>query len=226
MRRHPGRGFLLALFVTALAAASAAAAPAPAGEIAYLEGEVTVDRVPARIGQPVPSGAVVQTGPASVCEITWGNRNIIQIQENTRAVLGTARVTPGIDLQRGSVAAVLNKLAMISGRDSFRIRTPSAVAGVRGTTFFVKVEDEATTYVCACNGSIDVTRGLARQAELASSAHMARRFSRAGLATRITEPGLLYHDNATMDRLAQKIGYSIPWGQGVYGSASPGGSGY
>ena len=222
MRRHPGHGFLFALCVAALAAAPADAAPAPAGKIVYLEGEVAVDRVPARIGQPVPSGAVVQTGPASVCEITWGNRNIIQVQENTRVVLGTARFAPGLDLERGSVAAVLNKLDAITGRNSFRIRTPSAVAGVRGTAFFVKVEDAGSTYVCACNGAVDVTRGLGRQAELASSAHMARRFAREGLATRITEPGLLYHDNAAMDRLAQKIGYAIPWGQGEYGAGNSG----
>lgn len=226
MRRHPGHGFLLALLVTALAAVSAAAAPAPAGAIAYLDGEVSVDRVPARIGQPITSGAVVQTGPASVCEITWGNRNIIQVQENTRVVLGTARFAPGLDLQRGSVAAILNKLDAVTGRNSFRIRTSSAVAGVRGTAFFVKVEDAGSTYVCACNGAVDVTRGLGRQAELASSEHMARRFARTGLTTRITEPGLLYHDNAAMDRLAQKIGYSIPWGQGEYGAAGSGGSGY
>jgi hypothetical protein len=212
--------------VTVSAAVAAGAAPMPSGKITYLEGEVTVNGRDGTIGQAVPDGARLQTGPASVCEITWGARNIIQIQENTRVILKTARLTPGIDLQRGSVGAVLNKLDAISGRDTFRIRTPSVVAGVRGTAFFVKVEDAANTYVCACNGSVGVTRGWSGQAELASSAHMARRFTRRGLATRITEPGLLYHDNATMDRIAEKIGYTIPWGQGGYDASTSGDSGY
>lgn len=207
-------------------AASAASATATPGRVVYLEGEVTVNRAAARVGQEVPAGATVRTGPASVCEISWGDRNIIQVQQATVVVLQTARLSPGLWLREGSIAAVLNKLDGITGRDGFRVRTPSAVAGVRGTVFFVKVEDAANTYVCACNGAVDVSRGARLEAELASGRHMARRFTRDGLATRVTSPGLLYHDDALMDGLARKIGYAVPWGTAPYGAPAPGGYGY
>lgn len=215
---------LVAVIAVALAAATSAAAVT--GRIIYREGEVTVNRTAARVGQDVPAGATVRTGPGSVCEITWGDRNIIQVQQNTTVVLQTARLAPGLLLREGSIAAVLNKLEGISGRDDFRVRTPSAVAGVRGTVFFVMVEDAANTYVCACNGTVDVSRGARREAELASGQHMARRFTRAGLATRVTAPGLLYHDDSVMDGLARKIGYTVPWGTAPYGAPSSGGYGY
>lgn len=221
------RSSVVAFLVAVLAAASAAAATAAgSGRILYLEGDVSVNRAAARVGQDVPAGATVRTGPASVCEITWGDRNVIQVQQNTTVVLQTARLTPGVRLREGSIAAVLNKLDAISGRGDFRVRTPSAVAGVRGTVFFVKVEDGRNTYVCACNGAVDVDRGLQTVEELASGRHMARRFTREGLSTRVTEPGLLYHDDALMDGLARKIGYAIPWGVAPYGAPSSGGYGY
>jgi hypothetical protein len=90
----------------------------------------------------------------------------------------------------------------------------------------VKVEDATNTYVCACNGAVEVSRGERREADLASGRHMARRFTRAGLFTRVTEPGLLYHDDGVMDGIARKIDYAIPWGTAPYGAAAPGGYGY
>ena len=69
-------------------------------------------------------------------------------------------------------------------------------------------------------------RGARREAELASGRHMARRFTRDGLATRVTAPGLLYHDDAVMDELARKIGYTVPWGTAPYGTPASGGYGY
>jgi hypothetical protein len=193
------------------------------GEIAYLEGDVTLDGKDAQIGQAVHRGATVRTGPASVCEITWGGQNIIQVQEKTLAVLDVGSLTPGVRLQTGSVAAVLNKVDAISRNGTFRVKTPSAVAGVRGTVFFVKVEDATSSYICACFGTLAVTPTLGEQVELSATNHVARRFTRVGLSTRVTPAGLLYHDSTSQSNLAKKIGYTVPWGSGEYGTSGSGG---
>ncbi len=218
---------LVATVLFVACAGEAGAQAVKTGEIAFLDGEVTVDGKEAQIGQAIRRGAAIQTGPASVCEITWGKENIIQIQEKTLAVVDVGSFTPGIRLQSGSVAAVMNRVDAVSRQGTFRVKTPSAVAGVRGTVFFVKVEDAANTYVCACYGAVGVTPPLGAQVELAANRHMARRFTRAGLASRAVPAGLLYHDDRSMGALAQKIGYTVPWGQGTYGTTgSSGGDGY
>jgi hypothetical protein len=194
------------------------AAPAP-GQISFLDGDVTIDGKAAVVGQAIRRGAAVRTGPASTCEITWGTQNIIQVQERTIAVIDVGALTPGIRLSAGSVAAVLNKVDAISSRGTFRVRTPSAVAGVRGTVFFVKVEDARNTYMCACFGKLAVTPTLAAEVDLASTNHTARRFTRAGLTTKVAPAGVLYHDSTSMGKLASRIGYTVPWGEGGEGSS-------
>ena len=55
-------------------------------------------------------------------------------------------IRPGIDLDRGSVTAVFERLQRIGGSNpSFEIRTPTAVGGVRETSSFVKVESPNST---------------------------------------------------------------------------------
>lgn len=56
----------------------------------------------------------------------------------------------GIDMKFGKILLALNKL---KGR-RFAVRTPSAVAAVRGTEFYVDAE-KASTYICVCEGKIE-----------------------------------------------------------------------
>ena len=75
------------------------------------------------------------------------------------------------------------------------------------------MEDPKNTYICTCNGRLtlrDAVRDRRRwvQADL----HKAYRYTREGDGINTTRVGLLYHDNATMDDLAEKIDYTIRWG--------------
>lgn len=115
--------------------------------------------------------------------MVWGRDNIIQIQERTLAVPEVAGQAPGIRLDRGAVAAVLNRLDQITRRGTFRVRTPAAVASVRRAAFFVKVEDSANSYVCAWHGERGVARELGGTVDPASSRHVARRITRRRPAT-------------------------------------------
>ncbi len=73
------------------------------------------------------------------------------------------------------------------------------MAGVRGTAFYIKVEDPDNSYVCTCNGTL--TQGKPdRKAKIR--------------VTTSSRSGLLYHDNALIYQLAAKAGTRLVWGSG------------
>ena len=185
----------------------------PAGIIEYIEGEVLLNGEEAQLGAEVTLGATVQTGTDSFCEVVFGGQNIFQIREESLAVISIDESHGQIDLKKGAVAAVFQRLQKLGTGGTFKLTTPTAVAGVRGTAFFVKVEDENNTYICTCRGRTeleDVRQGNGMQ--VSSSYHKAFRFTRRGGRINTDTADLLYHDNRTMDRLAGKIQSSIDWG--------------
>lgn len=184
------------------------------GVITYLEGEVNLEGNPAEIGQIVAPGALVSTGSEGFCEIRFGEKNIFQIMPDTLARISLDQGTGRIDLEKGTLALLLNRLAVLGGDEEFQVTTPVAIAGVRGTAFFVKVESETSTYICACNGSLDtVDASGTTEVPLSSQHHMALRYSLDGAGQVVTSsPGLLYHGDEDMEALAERIGDSIDWG--------------
>jgi hypothetical protein len=187
----------------------------PRGVIEYLEGDVLVNGSAAEIGQEIPPGASVQTGEASFCIILFAGKNIFRIQEQSIAIIEIDESLGSIDLKQGGLAAVFSKLQTLSSSGgTFRIQTPTAAAGVRGTAFYVQVEDENNTYICTCNGQLgieDVEQSNSRSVK--SDYHAAYRFSRSGEGIRLSPAPLLYHNDATMNLLAAKIRIRIPWGK-------------
>jgi hypothetical protein len=202
---------LLALFAGTSAGAFAATSQ---GEISYLEGQATIDNVPAAIGDRVPLGATVRTDAGSFCEIVFREKNIIRLGDQTTFVFNPSNLQVGSDLQKGALTMVLKNLVNgAAGDHSFFVRTPTAAAGVRGTSFFMKVEDEDTTYICMCNGAARIDGGPDPEGlDLESSHHVAYRLStdESGIPTVATAP-LLYHDDQVMEGLAAKIGVTIDW---------------
>jgi hypothetical protein len=188
----------------------------PRGIVEYLEGEVLLNGVPAQIGQEVPPGAVVETAERSFCEIVFAGKNIFRIEPSSLARIEIEPERGAIELRRGALAAVFQKLQRISaGGGGFRLLTPTAVAGVRGTTFYIKVESPDSTYICTCNGQTrlaDAAESFRRTVR--SDGHKALRFAREADRIRALPAPLLYHDNPYMDRLAARIGVRIPWGAG------------
>jgi ferric-dicitrate binding protein FerR (iron transport regulator) len=189
--------------------------------ITYLEGEVLLEGAAAEIGAEVAAGAAIRTGGESYCEVVFNRRNIFRIEQNSLVVINIEQARGSIDLQQGSLAAVFQKLASLGrGAEAFAVRTPLAVAGIRGTVFYVRIEDPDRTYVCTCNGQIrlgDAEGG--RALAVSSTNHKAYRFLRGTQAIEVRSAPLLYHDSSTMDGLAAKIRIFIPWGRGGYGES-------
>lgn len=193
--------------------AAAQGTPAEAeGRVVYLTGTVTVDGVPARIGQPVRSGGVVTTGPDGSCEVVFAGQNIVQLRANSIAVLTFAGLARGIQVESGTLAAVIRGLTAQADAAPFQVDTPTAVAGVRGTALFVKVLDPGRTYLCLCNGTLTLqdNRG-GNHATVTAAHHCALEYRRDGERIVTRSAPLSYHTDSEMEGLAARIGSTIDW---------------
>jgi hypothetical protein len=178
----------------------------------YLQGEVTINGAPGQIGDSVASGDTIKTGSDGVCEITFEGKNIVQIQAGSLAVLNFGEIGRGIQLQSGAIAAVLKNLASTQTSNRFQIDTPTTVAGVRGTSFFIKVLSQDATYFCLCNGKINLQDNSGgNQMTLEAAHHTAVEYVRKDGKISVEKQPLLYHNDAEMQALADKIGYTIDW---------------
>ena len=154
---------VLLSFVTMLAATIAAVAGQ--GSIVYLEGDVVVrpqsgGELYAQLGDSVSAGDVVETLDDGYAIIELNDRSSLKLRENTTLVVDSLSDEAAVTLRSGSVFARVQRTAgAITGR-AFEIRTPSVVAGVRGTEFFVAygrtIEDVPDLWLCVNKGLVEV----------------------------------------------------------------------
>ncbi len=186
-----------------------------AGKIIYLEGNVTINGQSVDFGTTVASGSTIKTGPQGICDIVFGGKNILRFYENTT---GTIDFSKGVvDMQTGSLGAVLQKLTSLGAGHGNKCvaRSPQVVGGVRGTSFFLKIEDETSSYLCICNGDMqyqDVTGSNRKR--ITSDHHKAFHYREENGTIKTESAKLLYHDDTSMDAIAAQIDAIIPWDTG------------
>ena len=193
--------------------ASCAGFSADKASIIYVEGDVSLNGSPASVGDGVQAGARVTTGPDSVCQIVFNTKNIIHIAQGTVLRFDPKVLSRGATLEKGVIAMVLRNLTATQGGElRFGIRTSTAVAGVRGTCFFVAVEDENNTYICSCNGAIHIEGdGGQFTQNIAAAHHREVRVTRTGTAISVNAAPLLYHTDGDVEAAAAKIGETVDW---------------
>lgn len=99
-----------------------------------------VEWLDAKVGLRLSDGDTAKTGKASEAEISFDkdNKNVVRLAENTTAIL-RGRQLRQIELPQGRIRFLIKKLRRDS---SFEIRTPTAVAGARGTGGDVESEPD------------------------------------------------------------------------------------
>ena len=184
----------------------------PIPTVTYTEGTVTIDGTDAQSGDSVPAGSLVVTGANSLVEIQFNTRNVIKLLEKTTLVFDPGNLSKGSELREGALILILRKLLVGANGQALRVRTQNGTAGVRGTSFFMKVESPTSTYVCACNGDVQVLdNDDGPLKDLAASHHSALWIADEGGTPRLTEAPLLYHTDADMEKAAADIGFTIDW---------------
>ena len=157
------RWFAVFAALTLLLTTSAIAA-AQDGRIEYVEGDVWIEsggqRSRADFGTPVRRGDLIVTGADGVAIVTVSGGSQIKMRENSVVSLESAASGAAVDLRRGGIFARVQRAAA-GTRGRFEVRTPTVVAGVRGTEFFVAygrtVENLPDVWLCVNEGSVEVS---------------------------------------------------------------------
>jgi hypothetical protein len=138
------------ILVAALGFAGAATA-ADIGLVKVANGSVEIQRgatkVPAKVGTAVQTSDVVVTGADGSAGITFTDNSLVSVGPNTVFAIEKYSFDSTThsgqfegNLRQGRLAAVSGKMVKQSP-ESMKIRTPSAIMGVRGTEFVVQVDE-------------------------------------------------------------------------------------
>ncbi len=182
------RGLLLSLLLLASPLAASAA-----GRVVSTTGKLTAGGKTLRAGDALPDAEVrLDSGTATLA-----------IEGGRFLLTGPARLTPRRTVFHLRLGALLSVLEKRAGR-TFSVRTPIAVAAVRGTDFFTEITPEGELDVCICRGRIEVAGKGAKPVPMAAENHLHYRFAKAKSGTTVDRdppPEHLGHDDDELDEL-------------------------
>jgi hypothetical protein len=126
----------------------AAEAP-PIAQIKRVSGQAAVlrsgERRPAKVGDMLFVKDVIETGPDGAIGITFVDNTVFSAGPNSQLALDEFRFDSNnfqgsmlADMRQGTLAVVSGDITR-SAPGAMKIKTPTAVLGVRGTTFAVQV---------------------------------------------------------------------------------------
>jgi hypothetical protein len=116
-------------------------------KVLFFIGKVTITRdnvnVPPENGMDILATDIIQTGSPGSVELMLGDAGAIKITKNSQVsvarILDTGKEKTKVDIDYGKVFSVVSK----SKKDQeFSVTTPTALAGVRGTSFLTIVESK------------------------------------------------------------------------------------
>ena len=140
------------MVATVLSAMAIPALASDAGLIKVSKGNVQIERngakVAAPVGASVQASDVIMTGADGSAGITFTDNSLVSVGPNTVFAIDKYRFDSTThagefegSLKKGRLAAISGKMVKASP-ESMKIRTPSAIMGVRGTEFVVQVDEE------------------------------------------------------------------------------------
>jgi len=113
----------------------------------------------AKLGMNLTAGDILKTGTRSEARVLFKDIGICRLKENTEVkveelIKKAEQNKSKMMLSAGRIIVILKKLSEDS---EFNIHTPTAVAGVRGTTFILNVERgrETTTKLAVLSGRVE-----------------------------------------------------------------------
>lgn len=134
-------------------AVSVGAAAAEIGLVKVSQGAVRIERgaqkIDAKVGTAVQRADVIVTGADGSAGITFSDNSLVSVGPDSVFAIDKYRFDTTThagefegSLKRGRLAAVSGKMVKQSP-EAMKIRTPSAIMGVRGTEFVVQVDEPA-----------------------------------------------------------------------------------
>jgi len=132
-----------------MAGVSCAEEASPIAQVKKVTGEAVIvrsgERRPAGLGDLLLVKDVIETGPDGAIGITFVDNTVFSAGPNSQLALdefqfdsSNFRGSMLADMRRGTLAAVSGDITR-SSPGAMKVKTPTAVLGVRGTTFAIQV---------------------------------------------------------------------------------------
>ena len=158
-----GRIILAVSLIAGLWPGSALAQATKAGVVTTLEGNVTAARttsaqpVALKFKDDVFVNDRVVTGDRSLARLLLGGKAVVTVRERSALTITEVPGRSTIDLDSGKVAVAVAKDKMRPG-EQIEVKSPNAVAAVRGTVFVVEVirASASDALVCPTRGACPV----------------------------------------------------------------------
>jgi len=133
------------------------------GYLVFLKGNVYVNEKEAVLRAQVKQNDVIRTDKKSAATIQFAESAVVKLQASTELevsnlVMGAEKPEIALVQKKGST---FNKI--VKGKADYNLSTPTAVAGVRGTSFSVSVGKDNQTEVQLLKGSVEVKTTAASQ---------------------------------------------------------------
>jgi hypothetical protein len=154
------------LLIIAILLMAATAFAEDVGTVASVRGVAGITRggagVPAEVGTVVQLGDELKTGSDGQLRVVFRDDSVIDLGESSTLVVDTqvfnpdaGRYTSLMRLVSGRARALVSQYYKTTGA-SYHVETPTAVAGVRGTTFVVAYEGDGDTEVVGVDGYVSM----------------------------------------------------------------------
>jgi hypothetical protein len=127
--------------------------------VMFYIGDVKKNNTEIEIGDQILQNDIIATGAQSTCDLKIGG-SIVRVKEKTSVKLSELFRKDNVektslDLEVGKLLCKAKKL---SKSENFLVKTPTAVAGVRGTKFTVEADIQKTSRIKVFNGNVTVVK--------------------------------------------------------------------
>ncbi len=185
--------------VFSLILAAAPSAASAAGKVLSTTGVLKTGDATLKAGDALPDAEVRLASGTATLAID-GARFLLK---------GPARLTPRKKEFRLDLGALLSAVAhRAEGR--FSVRTPTVVAAVRGTDFFVEVGPQQQVDICICHGALKVTGKGMDAVSMKSEGHSSLRFWPVKSGTAHAKGEMIDHTDAEIDSLRALLAADKP----------------
>ncbi|MGL4368231.1 MAG: FecR family protein [Spirochaetota bacterium] len=152
-------GLISLAAILAIAVSCSKPANVDYASVSFFIGEVTKNGAAVNIGDIVSEKDSISTGTLSSCDIKMGD-SIIRVKEKSKMVFSSLGIKNNLekttlDLGEGRMLCKPKKLLK---SESFTVKTPTAVAAVRGTEFTVETDSNKTTRIKVYDGKVKVAK--------------------------------------------------------------------
>ena len=115
----------------------------------------TLQKIKLELRTKVHEGDIIRSGSDEHVTLLLNNGHKVFILPSTSTTLSIANANKTeIDQTKGSLWF---KVKPLEEQQTFHVRTPTAVAGVRGTAFISMILENNVTDICVCEGSVEVS---------------------------------------------------------------------